>query len=139
MVSLLVRSVFKSAFAASPSIIFLDEMEALVGNRSLGKSQGDVVQERILSTLLNEMDGIETAGNVLVLVRLLFKYAGCHQPTVYLLILISSDLIDIALLRPGRFDRAIYVTMNFTNIDSRPRSRFPPIHFKAIHERNESK
>jgi transitional endoplasmic reticulum ATPase len=73
-----VRAVFKNACAAAPSIIFLDEMEALVGSRTLGKSAGEAVQERILSTLLNEMDGIENAGNILVLVY--FLNPGSNKP-----------------------------------------------------------
>lgn len=82
----------------SPSVIFFDEIDAIVGKRSseFGVSGGDSVQERVLSTLLNEMDGIcgnsNSKKNVLVI--------GATN---------RRDLIDDALLRPGRFDRHIYV------------------------------
>ncbi|KAI8898556.1 P-loop containing nucleoside triphosphate hydrolase protein [Globomyces pollinis-pini] len=89
----LVRSLFSSARSASPSIIFLDEIDTLVGKRGFASgSTGDSVQERILSTLLNEMDGIESAKNVLVV-------GATNRP----------DMIDQALLRPGRFDKIVYV------------------------------
>lgn len=80
-----------------PSVIFFDEIDAIVGNRSseIGVGAGDSVQERVLSTLLNEMDGISVGSkrNVLVI--------GATN---------RRDLIDDALLRPGRFDRHIYVS-----------------------------
>jgi transitional endoplasmic reticulum ATPase len=65
-----VRSTFQKARSAAPSVIFLDEIEAIVGKRNLGSggSSADSVQERVLSTLLNEMDGVETASSVLVIV-----------------------------------------------------------------------
>ncbi|ORX62658.1 AAA-domain-containing protein [Hesseltinella vesiculosa] len=90
-----IRETFQRARASAPSIIFLDETEAIVGKRNLGQgggSSGDSVQERVLSTLLNEMDGVETAENVLVI-------GATNRP----------DMLDAALLRPGRFDRLIYV------------------------------
>lgn len=76
----------------TPSLIFIDELDAIVGKRGSGDS--DVVQERILSTLLNEMDGIESLDQVLVL-------AATNR----------KDAIDPALLRPGRFDQLIEVTL----------------------------
>ncbi|KAJ3269097.1 hypothetical protein HDV01_001870 [Terramyces sp. JEL0728] len=88
-----IRQLFSNARAAAPSIIFLDEVDALVGKRGFtsGKS-GDSVQERILSTLLNEMDGIELAKDVLVV-------GATNRP----------DMVDAALLRPGRFDKVVLV------------------------------
>jgi transitional endoplasmic reticulum ATPase len=86
----LVRQVFHSARQTSPSLIFIDEMDALVGKRG----QGDVVQERVLSTLLNEMDGIETMRGVVVL--------GATN---------RLNAIDAALLRPGRFDRLVHIPL----------------------------
>ena len=89
----------------SPSVIFFDEIDAVVGKRSsefgVGASSGDSVQERVLSTLLNEMDGISGGNkrNILVI--------GATN---------RRDLIDDALLRPGRFDRHIYVRTNDTII-----------------------
>lgn len=102
----LVRSLFKEAKARSPCMVFLDEVDSLVGTRNAGgggmcgssggagPSQKDVVQERILSTLLNEMDGIEPLHGVVVV-------AATNR----------IDAIDAALLRPGRFDRLIYVPL----------------------------
>ncbi|KAJ1964505.1 hypothetical protein GGI12_001377 [Dipsacomyces acuminosporus] len=94
-----VREVFKRARASSPSVIFFDEVEAIVGKRAFSSSSsgagGDSVQERVLSTLLNEMDGVEgdgAGGNVLVV--------GATN---------RIDMMDAALLRPGRFDRIVYV------------------------------
>ena len=89
----LVRSLFIAARAASPAIVFIDEIEALVGKRGMGNGgQSDQVQERVLSTLLNEMDGIEISNDVLVI-------GATNRP----------DLIDEALMRPGRFDHVLYV------------------------------
>ncbi|KAI8806374.1 P-loop containing nucleoside triphosphate hydrolase protein [Cladochytrium replicatum] len=89
----IVRSTFQRARSASPSIVFIDEVDAIIGKRSIGSgSGGDSVHERILSMLLNEMDGIETAKSVLVI-------GATNRP----------DLIDAALMRPGRFDQIIYV------------------------------
>eukprot|EP01097_Dermamoeba_algensis_P009577 TRINITY_DN678_c0_g1_i1.p1 TRINITY_DN678_c0_g1~~TRINITY_DN678_c0_g1_i1.p1 ORF type:complete len:424 (+),score=44.36 TRINITY_DN678_c0_g1_i1:434-1705(+) len=91
----IVRNCFKQARVLNPSVIFLDELDAIVGMRSLtasGGVQDGGVQERVLSTLLNEMDGIENSKNILVL-------AATNRP----------DLIDKALLRPGRIDKFIYV------------------------------
>ncbi|KAI8320519.1 AAA-domain-containing protein [Martensiomyces pterosporus] len=91
-----VREIFKRARASSPSVVFFDEVEAIVGKRAFDSanagSGGDSVQERILSTLLNEMDGVDVGGNVLVV--------GATN---------RIDMMDAALLRPGRFDRVIYV------------------------------
>lgn len=88
------RTTFQKARASAPAIIFLDETEAIVGKRNMGNggSNGDSVQERVLSTLLNEMDGVESAESVLVV-------GATNRP----------DMLDAALMRPGRFDQAVYV------------------------------
>jgi SpoVK/Ycf46/Vps4 family AAA+-type ATPase len=88
------RTLFQKARLLNPSIIFLDEIDAIVGKRDLtGGSGGDSsVENRILSTLLNEMDGIEVTRNLLVI-------AATNRP----------DCIDAALLRPGRLDHILYV------------------------------
>ncbi|CAG8557304.1 28413_t:CDS:10 [Dentiscutata erythropus] len=89
----IIRTTFQRARSTSPSIIFFDEIDAIVGKRSLGSSgNNDSVQERVLSMLLNEMDGIEVAASVLVV-------GATNRP----------DMLDAALLRPGRFDKLIYV------------------------------
>ncbi|KAJ2613977.1 hypothetical protein H4S08_001941 [Coemansia sp. RSA 1365] len=87
------RETFQRARATSPAVIFFDEIEAMVGKRALGgAANADSVQERILSTLLNEMDGVESSDGVLVV--------GATN---------RIDMIDAALLRPGRFDHVVYV------------------------------
>ncbi|KAL1914765.1 uncharacterized protein VTP21DRAFT_8023 [Calcarisporiella thermophila] len=86
-----VREVFRKARAASPSIVFFDEIDALAVRRG---AEGDTssVADRVLSQLLNELDGIEALINVTVV-------AATNRP----------DIIDPALLRPGRIDRILYV------------------------------
>eukprot|EP00182_Erythrolobus_australicus_P001703 CAMPEP_0185841532 /NCGR_PEP_ID=MMETSP1353-20130828/17942_1 /TAXON_ID=1077150 /ORGANISM="Erythrolobus australicus, Strain CCMP3124" /LENGTH=496 /DNA_ID=CAMNT_0028541011 /DNA_START=30 /DNA_END=1520 /DNA_ORIENTATION=- len=87
----IVRDAFRIARAASPSIIFIDELDAIVGRRGVANPRGGV-QERVLSSILNEMDGIRSLSSVLVL-------AATNR----------VDMIDDALLRPGRFDELIEV------------------------------
>jgi AAA family ATPase len=79
-----IREIFRKARAASPSIIFFDEFDAIASNR---KSE-----LKVLETLLNEMDGFEELRNV-------FIVAATNKP----------EAIDPALLRPGRFDNIVYV------------------------------
>ena len=67
----IIRDLFSRARMSSPSIIFLDELEAIVGSRGFSSSTQDVSRDRVLSTLLNEMDGIEVAKGILVIVRFL--------------------------------------------------------------------
>ncbi|EOD10742.1 hypothetical protein EMIHUDRAFT_437847 [Emiliania huxleyi CCMP1516] len=86
----LVASLFRKARASAPAIVFFDEIDALAPVRS-GGSQ---VSTRVLSQLLHEMDGVEALTRVVVI-------AATNRP----------DLIDPALLRPGRFDRMIYVAL----------------------------
>jgi len=86
-----IREVFRRAKMAAPSIIFFDELDALVPRR--GSGFGDAhVTERVISQLLTELDGLEKLENVVVI-------GATNRP----------DLIDPALLRPGRFDRLVYV------------------------------
>ncbi|ODQ68601.1 putative ATPase of the CDC48/PAS1/SEC18 family, partial [Nadsonia fulvescens var. elongata DSM 6958] len=85
-----VREIFRKARAASPSIIFFDEIDALSGARSEGGSEGS--SDRVLTSLLTEMDGIEDLNGVTIL-------AATNRP----------EIIDSALLRPGRLDRVVYV------------------------------
>jgi len=85
-----IREIFRKARMAAPSIIFFDEFDSLVPARGMG---GDSrVTERVISQLLTEIDGLLTLQNVLVL-------AATNRP----------DIIDPAVLRPGRFDRRVYV------------------------------
>eukprot|EP00808_Paulinella_micropora_P024224 g32427.t1 len=90
------RQLFALARATVPAVIFLDEMDALVSSRAdgiggVGRSTGDT-EGRLLGTLLVEMDGMETSEGVLVI--------GATN---------RLDLMDAALLRPGRFDHMVYV------------------------------
>ncbi|WVZ86279.1 hypothetical protein U9M48_033085 [Paspalum notatum var. saurae] len=91
----LLRRTFQKARLASPSIIFFDEADAIAPKRTGpdGNSSGNVtVGERLLSTLLTEMDGLELATGIMVL-------AATNRP----------HAIDAALMRPGRFDKVLYV------------------------------
>lgn len=88
-----VREVFRKARQVAPSIIFIDEIDALGGERgSSSNGSGSNVQERVLAQLLTELDGVTTLGSVTLV-------AATNRP----------DKIDKALLRPGRLDRIIYV------------------------------
>jgi AAA family ATPase len=86
-----VRQVFQRARAAAPAIIFFDEIDALAVARNSGSSS---VADRVLAQLLTEMDGVERLCDVLIV-------AATNRP----------DMIDKALLRPGRIDRMIYVPL----------------------------
>ena len=85
-----IREIFRRARMAAPSIIFFDEFDALVPSR--GESVDSQVTERVVSQLLTEIDGLLSLQNVVVI-------AATNRP----------DLIDPAVLRPGRFDRRVYV------------------------------
>lgn len=93
-----VRDTFARARNFPPAIVFIDELEAVVGKRGTNASDGGDggtrVQERVLSTLLNEMDGIEQTRSVVVV--------GATN---------RVDRIDDALLRPGRFDYVVEVPL----------------------------
>ena len=86
-----IREVFRKARMAAPAVIFLDEMDSLAPRRGLGFSDSGV-SERVISQLLTEMDGIVTLQDIVVV-------AATNRP----------DMVDSAVLRPGRFDRLIYV------------------------------
>lgn len=86
-----IREVFRKARMASPAVIFFDEFDSLVPRRGLGYADSGVT-ERVISQLLTEMDGIITLADVVVI-------AATNRP----------DIVDPAILRPGRFDRLIYV------------------------------
>ncbi|KAL6582514.1 Cell division control protein 48 B [Orobanche minor] len=88
----LLRNTFRRARLVAPSIIFFDEVDVIAAKRGSGSSGSSTVGERLLSTLLTEMDGLEEAKGILVL-------AATNRP----------DAIDAALMRPGRFDLVLYV------------------------------
>jgi transitional endoplasmic reticulum ATPase len=86
-----IREIFRKARQAAPCIVYFDEIDAIAPIRGLGFGDS-VVTERVITQLLTEMDGIQSLENVVVL-------ASTNRP----------DMLDPALLRPGRFDRLIYV------------------------------
>ncbi|KAG1665840.1 hypothetical protein FOA52_005875 [Chlamydomonas sp. UWO 241] len=89
-----ISSLFARARAASPSVIFFDEIDALAGTRGDGGDSSGTggLGDRVLSQLLMEMDGLQARARVIVL-------AATNRP----------DRVDPALLRPGRFDRLVHV------------------------------
>ncbi len=86
-----IREVFRKARMASPTVIFFDEFDSLVPGRGMGYADSGVT-ERVISQLLTEMDGLISLEDVVII-------AATNRP----------DIIDPAILRPGRFDRLIYV------------------------------
>jgi transitional endoplasmic reticulum ATPase len=86
-----IREVFRKARMAAPAVVFLDEMDSLTPRRGMGMSDSGV-SERVISQLLTEMDGILSLQDIVVI-------AATNRP----------DMVDSAVLRPGRFDRLIYV------------------------------
>jgi len=88
-----VRELFKKAKAASPSIIFIDEIDSIGRKRWWGQSGGHQEQEQTLNQILTEMDGFDTDTSVIVV-------AATNRP----------DTLDSALLRSGRFDRKVMVS-----------------------------
>jgi transitional endoplasmic reticulum ATPase len=103
-----VREIFRKARQAAPCIIFLDEVDALVPRRGSGGSESHVT-ENVVSQILTEIDGLEELHNVLII--------GATN---------RLDIVDEALLRPGRFDRIIKVP----NPDEKGRQHIFEIHTK---------
>ncbi|MDH3676744.1 MAG: CDC48 family AAA ATPase [Nitrosopumilus sp.] len=101
-----VREIFRKARQAAPCIIFLDEVDALVPRRGSGGSESHVT-ESVVSQILTEIDGLEELHDVLII--------GATN---------RLDIVDEALLRPGRFDRIIEVP----NPDSKGREQILKIH-----------
>ena len=87
-----VRQLFKRARRVAPCIVFFDEIDALGSER--GSGSGSKVGDRVLAQMLTEMDGIEQLKDVIVV-------AATNRP----------DMIDKALMRPGRLDRIVYVPL----------------------------
>jgi len=85
-----VREIFRKARQASPCVIFLDEIDSIAPVRGTAHDQG--VTERVVSQILTEMDGLEPLHNVVVI-------AATNR----------LDMLDPALVRPGRFDRLVYI------------------------------
>jgi transitional endoplasmic reticulum ATPase len=86
-----IRDIFRKARQAAPSIIYFDEIDAISAGR--GEYQGTHIYDSIVNQILVEMDGIENRQGIVII-------ASTNRP----------DLVDPALLRPGRFDRLLFVT-----------------------------
>lgn len=95
-----VRDLFKTAREMAPAIIFVDEIDAIGKERGNGKMGGNDERENTLNQLLVEMDGFDTGDHVVVL-------AGTNRP----------DVLDKALLRPGRFDR--HISIDIPDVEGR--------------------
>src|SRR3989344_1816173 len=104
-----VRKVFERARQVSPCVIFFDEIDALAGKR--GMEMGSKVTERVLNQLLAEIDGLEDLKDVTII-------GATNRP----------DMLDPALLRPGRFDRIILADVP----DEESREKILDIHTKAM-------
>ena len=118
-----IREVFRKARQASPCIVFFDEIDALAPRRST--ADGQHVAERVVAQLLTEMDGIEELAGVFVL-------AATNR----------VDMLDPALLRPGRFDRIIEIAaptdderLAILHVHARGRPFAPGIEFADIARR----
>ena len=105
-----VRDLFKQAKKHAPAIIFIDEIDAVGRHRGAGLGGGHDEREQTLNQILVEMDGFDTNYNVIII-------AATNRP----------DVLDPALLRPGRFDRR--VTMDLPDIEER-------IEILKIHAKN---
>ena len=105
-----VRDLFEQAKANAPAIVFVDEIDAVGRHRGAGMGGGHDEREQTLNQLLVEMDGFETKANIIMI-------AATNRP----------DILDPALLRPGRFDRQIPVG----NPDLRGREAILAVHAKG--------
>ncbi len=106
-----VRDMFEQAKKNAPCIIFIDEIDAVGRHRGAGLGGGNDEREQTLNQMLVEMDGFETNLGVIVV-------AATNRP----------DILDPALLRPGRFDRQVYVTLP----DVRGREQILNVHMRKI-------
>jgi cell division protease FtsH len=106
-----VRDLFGQAKKNSPCIIFIDEIDAVGRRRGAGFGGGNDEREQTLNQLLVEMDGFEESQTVIVI-------AATNRP----------DVLDTALLRPGRFDRRVVVPIP----DLQGRERILKVHFKKV-------
>ncbi len=106
-----VRDMFEQAKKNAPCIIFVDEIDAVGRHRGAGLGGGNDEREQTLNQMLVEMDGFETNLGVIVV-------AATNRP----------DILDPALLRPGRFDRQVYVTLP----DVRGREQILTVHMRKV-------
>ncbi|MDP3820386.1 MAG: ATP-dependent zinc metalloprotease FtsH [Burkholderiales bacterium] len=106
-----VRDMFEQAKKSAPCIIFVDEIDAVGRHRGAGLGGGNDEREQTLNQMLVGMDGFETNLGVIVM-------AATNRP----------DILDPALLRPGRFDRQVYVTLP----DVRGREAILNVHIRKV-------
>ncbi len=106
-----VRDMFEQAKKSAPCIIFIDEIDAVGRHRGAGLGGGNDEREQTLNQMLVEMDGFETNVGVIVM-------AATNRP----------DILDPALLRPGRFDRQVYVSLP----DIRGREAILNVHLRKV-------
>ncbi len=106
-----VRDMFENAKKSAPCIIFIDEIDAVGRQRGAGLGGGNDEREQTLNQMLVEMDGFETGTNVIVI-------AATNRP----------DVLDPALMRPGRFDRQVVVPLP----DIRGREQILGVHMKKV-------
>ncbi|WOS37154.1 ATP-dependent zinc metalloprotease FtsH [Oligella urethralis] len=107
-----VRDMFETAKKHAPCIIFIDEIDAVGRQRGAGVGGGNDEREQTLNQLLVEMDGFESGQSVIVI-------AATNRP----------DVLDPALLRPGRFDRQVVVSLP----DVRGREQILKVHMRKVH------
>jgi len=105
-----VREVFKKARQTAPTIIFFDEIDAIAPRRGMSSEDGHVT-ERVVNQLLTEMDGLQDLSDILII-------GATNRP----------DILDTALLRPGRFDRIILVPVP----DIKTRKEIFKVHTKGM-------
>jgi len=106
-----VRDMFDQAKKHAPCIIFIDEIDAVGRHRGAGMGGGNDEREQTLNALLVEMDGFEGVSGVIVI-------AATNRP----------DVLDPALLRPGRFDRQVHVSLP----DIRGREKILDVHLRKV-------
>lgn len=106
-----VRDMFEQAKRTAPSLIFIDEIDAVGRQRGYGMGGGNDEREQTLNALLVEMDGFENNSNVIVI-------AATNR----------ADILDPALLRPGRFDRQVVVNLP----DVRGREQILQVHARKV-------
>jgi transitional endoplasmic reticulum ATPase len=104
-----IREIFKKARQAAPCIVFFDEVDSIAPHR--GEHYDSGVTERTVNQLLSEMDGLVSLKNVVVI-------AATNRP----------DMLDLALLRPGRFDRNVYIPLP----DKRAREEILKVHTRKM-------
>ena len=104
-----VREIFRKAKMAAPCIIFIDEIDAIASSRD--SDSDSLVTERVVDTLLTELDGLQEMKNIVVL-------AATNRP----------DMIDPALLRPGRFDKIVEIPLP----DEETRVEIFKVHMKRM-------